>query len=98
MSKKRETISDTTFRALTFSFDLILPVKMVELLQQHANATAHCLQTLPLPIVAKSSILNVEEFLDLFLKTSPCMKTSPVLCENQSFFLLFANAATFIVR
>ena len=77
---------------------LILPVKMVELLQQHANATAHCLQTLPLPIVAKSSILNVEEFLDLFLKTSPCMKTSPVLCENQSFFLLFANAVTFIVR
>ena len=74
----------------------ILPVKMVELPQQHANVIVHWLQVLPLPIAAKSSIFNVVEFLDLFLKTSPCMKTSLVSCENQSFFLLFRNVATFI--
>ena len=51
---------------------------------------------LPLPVVAKSSLLNVAEFLDSSLKTSPCTKTSPVLCENQSFFLLFRNLVTFI--
>ena len=51
---------------------------------------------LPLPIVAKSSILNVAEFLDPPMKTSPCKKTSPVSCKNQSFFLLFQNVATFI--
>ena len=42
-----------------------------------------------LPIVTKCFILNVVEFLDLSLETSPCTKTSLVLCENQSFFLLF---------
>ena len=68
-----------------FHLILILLVKMVKLPQQHANTTVHWLQTLTLPIVAKSSILNVEEFLDPFLKTSWCTKTSPVLCENQSF-------------
>ena len=50
----------------------------------------------PLQIVAKSSILNVKEFLDQFLKTSPCTKTSPISCESQSFFLLLRNVATFI--
>ena len=49
---------------------------------------------LSLPIVAKSSILNVAEFLDLLLKTSPYTKTTP--SENQGFFLLFQNVATFI--
>ena len=38
------------------------------------------------PIVAKSAILNVAEFLDAPLQTSPYTKTSPVLCENQFFF------------
>ena len=51
---------------------------------------------LPLPVVAKSSILNAAEFPDPSLKMSPCTKTSPVLCENQSFFLLFQNVVTFI--
>ena len=46
--------------------------------------------------VAKSSILNEAEFLDPSLKTLPYMKTSRVSCENQSFFLLFQNIATFI--
>ena len=49
-----------------------------------------------LTIVGKSSILNVAEFLDLFLKTSPWMETSPIACENQSFFLLFQNVVAFI--
>ena len=53
-------------------------------------------KTLPLPIVAKNSILNVTEFLYLSLKTSPYTKATPVLCENQSFFLLFWNVAIFI--
>ena len=51
---------------------------------------------LPLPIVGKSSILNVAEFLDLSLKTSPCTETSPALSEKQSFFLLFRNVDAFI--
>ena len=78
---------------------LILPVKMADLPQQHSN-TVHWLQALPLLIVAKSFILNIAEFVDLSLKTSPCMKTSPVSCENQFFFLLllFQNVATFIKR
>ena len=40
--------------------------------------------------------LNVAEFLDPSLKMLLCTKTSPVLCENQSFILLFQNVATFI--
>ena len=94
MSTKHESISDAAFKAWPFHPILILPVKMVELLQQHAN-TVHWLKTLLLPIVAKSSILNIPEFLDPFLKTSPCTKTILVLCENQSFFL-FQNAANFM--
>ena len=77
-----------------FRLILILPVKMVELSQQHAYTIAHWLWALPLPIAAKSTILNLTEFLDLSLKTSPCTKTSPVWCKNQSFFLFFQNVAT----
>ena len=51
---------------------------------------------MPLPIIAKSSILNVSEFLYPSLKMLSCTKTSPVLCENHSFFLLFRNVTTFI--
>ena len=51
---------------------------------------------LSFPILAKSSILKVLGFLDLPLKTFPYLKTSPVSCENQSFFLFFQNVATFI--
>ena len=36
----------------------------------------------------KELLLNVAEFLDPSLKTSPCRKTSLVLHKNQSFFLL----------
>ena len=41
MSTKQEIISDGTFKAWPFYLILILPVKMVELLQQHANTTVH---------------------------------------------------------
>ena len=40
---------------------------------------------LPSPIVTKSSILNVEEFLDPPLKILPCMKTSLVSYETSLF-------------
>ena len=73
---------------------LILLVKMVELLQQHTNTSVNWSQILSLPILAKSSILNVAEFLGPSLQTLPCTKTSSVLCGNQSFFLLFWNVAS----
>ena len=68
-----------------FHLILILPVRMVELSQQHAYTTVHWLQALPLPIAEKGFILNVTEL--------PCTKTSLVWYENQSFFLLFQNVA-----
>ena len=51
---------------------------------------------LQLPIVGKRSILNVAEFLDLSLKTSPCTESCPVTCESHSFFLLFRNVVAFV--
>ena len=67
---------------------LILPLKMVKSLQQHENTSVHWLKALPLLIVAKSSIVNLAEFLDLSLKTLPCTKTSLTSCESQYFFLI----------
>ena len=69
---------------------LILPVKMVKLLEPDANTTVLWLQTLPLPIVAMSSILNVAEFLDPSLKTFPCTKTSPARVKTSLFSYYFA--------
>ena len=68
---------------------LILHVKIVKLLQQHASTTVHYQ-------VAKSSVLNEAEFWDPSMKTLPCTKTSQLSCENQLFFLLFRNVAIFI--
>ena len=70
---------------------------MVKLPQQDANTVLLIVSPsdgalskfLPLPIVAKSSILNVAEFLGPPLKSSPCMKTSPVLCEISLFSYYF---------
>ena len=89
ISTKQEIVSDATFKAWPFSSDLILPVTIVRLLQPDANTTVHWLQTLPLPVVAKSSILNVAEFLDLSLKTSPCTKTSPARVKTSLFSYYF---------
>ena len=86
----------TPSRHGNFHTILILHVKMVELLQQHENNNVHWLQALPLPIAAKISILNVPEFPDPSLKTSPCTKSSLVSCENRSFFLLLRNVTIFI--
>ena len=62
MSTKQEILSDAAFKAWLFHPILIFPVKMVELSQQYANTTVHWLETLPLPIVEKNSILNKVEF------------------------------------
>ena len=42
---------------------------------------------LPLPTIAKITILNVVEFLDLPLKTLPFMKASLVSCETSLFLI-----------
>ena len=82
MSKKQEIVSDAAFN---------LHVKKIKLPQLLAiGCKPYHYQ------VANSSILNEAEFWDPPLKTSPCTKTSHVSCENQSFFLLFRNVATFI--
>ena len=47
--------------------------------------------------ILDEALLNVEEFLDPSLKTSPCTKTSMFSCEYQ-FFFLFRNLVTFIER
>ena len=55
---------------------------------------------LQLLIAAKRSILNMAEFLDLPLETSPCMKISRVSCENQSLLKcghLYQNSLCFSV-
>ena len=90
-----ETESNWRFRKIVKTFQNKKAYLMVELPQQHANATVYWLQTLPLPVVAKSSILNVAEFLDPSLKTLPCTEPSLASCENQ-YFLLFRNVPTFI--
>ena len=43
MSTKQRIISDAAFKAWPFHSILILPVKMLELPQQHANNTVHWL-------------------------------------------------------
>ena len=81
-----------------FHLLLILPVKMVELRSNMPILSIGCIplcKFLSLPIVAKSSILNVTDLLDPPLKNSPCMKTSPDSCET-IFFKLFWNVAHFI--
>ena len=91
MSKKQEIVSDAAFKAWPFSSDFNLHVKKIKLPQLLAiGCKPYHYQ------VANSSILNEAEFWDPPLKTSPCTKTSHVSCENQSFFLLFRNVATFI--
>ena len=94
MSTNQENISDAIFKAWPFSSDFNFACK------DSWVTTATCKYYCPLvvycPIAAKSSILNVAEFLDPSLKMLPCTKASPVLCENQSFFLLFWKVATFI--
>ena len=93
ISTKNENVSDATCKAWPFSSDCKFartdgPVT--------ADITVHWLQALPLPVVGKSSIVNVIEFLELSFKNLAMHKTRLVLCESQSCFLLFWNVATFI--
>ena len=74
-----------------FHLLLILPVKMVELRSNMPILSIGCIplcKFLSLPIVAKSSILNVTDLLDPPLKNSPCMKTSPDSCETSLFLIV----------
>ena len=103
MSTKQESVSGATFKAWPFSsiFNFgckddrttAATCKYCQLVVSQSDE-ALC-KFLPLPIVAKNSILNVAEFLDPPLKTSPRMKTSLVSCETSLFFL-FRNVATFV--
>ena len=97
MSTKQESSSVATFKAWPFSSVFNFGCRD----DQVTTATCkYCLlvvspsyealgKFLPLTIVAKSLILNVAEFLDPPLKTSPCMTTSPVSCETSLFSYYF---------
>ena len=69
-------------------------VKMVELPQQHANTTLSWLETLPLPIVSMSSVLNVAELLVCLSKHRHPRKLVRFYVKT-NIFLLFQNVATF---
>ena len=92
MFTKQEIVSDVTFKAWLFSFDFNFACKDGWVMT--ATRIYHCpLVISPTITNCCNSILNVAEFLDASLKTSPCTKTSPVWCKNQSLFLLFQNVA-----
>ena len=102
MSIKQKSVSGATFKAQPFSSIFNFGCKDGKVT---AATCKYCQLTisqsdealckfLPIPIVAKNSILNVAEFLDPPLKTSPCLKTGLVLCETSLF--LFQNVATFV--
>ena len=63
---------------------LILPVKMVKLLQQHAKITVHFITNCWKELLPKCS-----RVLRSIFEKSPCMKTSLISYENQSFFCYF---------
>ena len=97
MSTRQESVSGATFQAWLFSFVFNFSCKDGRvttatskycLLVASPSDEALC-KFLPLPTVVKNSILNVAEFLDPPLKTSPCMKTSLVLCETSLFSYCF---------
>ena len=93
MSTKQESVSGATFKTWSFSsvFNFgckdgratAATCKYCQLVVSQPDE-ALC-KFLPITVVAKNSILNVAEFLDSPLKTSPCMKTSPVSCETSLF-------------
>ena len=74
---------------------LILPVTIFELLQQHTKYYSPLLVN-PINKNCCKELCHVAESLGPSLKTSPWTKTSLVVCENQSFFLLFQDVATLI--
>ena len=96
MSKKQEIASDATFKVRPFAYDFNSACKDGRVTTKTCKYHCSLVISPTITIVVKSSILNVAEFLDPSLKTSPCRKTRPISSENQSFFLLFQNIATFI--
>ena len=90
------SISDTSFKAWPFSSDFNFAFKDGRVTT--ATCKYYC------PWIVSPTITNCCKKLHLkcgrvsrsALKMLPCMKTSPASCENQSFFLLFQNVATFI--
>ena len=95
MSTKQETVSDAAFKACPLSFDFNFVCKDGQV------TSAKCKYYCPLvvnPMITNccKELCHVAEFLGLSLKMWPCKKTSPLLCKNQSFFLLFRNVATLI--
>ena len=96
MSTKQEIVSDISLKAWPFSSDFNFICKDYRVTA--ATCKYYCLlvaNPATTNCCKKLNILNVAEFLDPSLKTLPCTKTSPVLCEKKSFFL-FRNVANFI--
>ena len=62
---------------------LILPVKTVKLLQQHAKITVHFITNCWKELLPKCS-----RVLRSIFEKSPCMKTSLISYENQLFFVI----------
>ena len=85
MSTKQESVSDATFKAWPFSSKFNFASKHGQVTTATCKYCPSVVGLILLPTVAKSCILNIVQFLDLSLKTSPCIKTSQFLCENQSF-------------
>ena len=93
MSTKQESVTGAIFKAQPFSslfnfgckngWVTAAICKYCQLVVSQSDK-ALC-KFLPIPVVAKNSILNVVEFLDLPLKTSPCMKTSLISWETSLF-------------
>ena len=103
MSTKQESIPGVTFKAWSFSSAFNFGCNdgrvtaatckycplVVRPSDEALSGDAHQMKFLLLPIVAKTSILNVAEFLELALKMSPCIKNSRVSCETSPFFYCF---------
>ena len=95
MSRKQEILSDAAFEAWSFSPDFNFACKNGWVTA--AACKYYCLLVVNPTITncCKEVHLKCGRAPNLSLKTLPCIKTSPVLYENQCFFLLFRNVATF---
>ena len=97
MNTKQEIVSDADFKAWSFSSDFNFACKDGRITK--ATCKYYCL------LVVNPAITNCCKEFHLkcgrvprsVFEMSPYTKTCPVSCENQSFFLLFQNVATFIV-
>ena len=88
MSRKQEIVSDISLKAWPFSSDFNFICKDYRVTA--ATCKYYCLLVVnpaTTNCCKKLNILNVAEFLGPSLKTLPCTKTSPVLCEKV-FFLI----------